>query len=551
MKTNAILSSAIVMALASAPVFAANDNKVTICHNGQEITISRAALSAHLAHGDNEGACPSAPATPSPVVAPTPGASPVTPVTPIIPDAVDSGGDTIADGSETPPVAEEPAPLCRAPVESEAVVELSDGSAYNITLLEQNGATWTYQIEHAAGKDLSHWSLGLGACLDHVTDASQGAELGRDGSTGFVGIKWDSEGGTFSFTLDAVYPATLLDALAKAGTMSASALIAGPDCAAEAVAEAPQEQESVPLEPVVINLEDDKDSAYSIALVGREGNTWTYEVAQVAGRDLSHWSLGLGACAEHLESASDGADVGTDGSTGFVGIKWDSEGGSFSLTLDGNYPQSTLEAIVKAGTQSAVGLVPGPDCSSGTVEELPPCTHPEALAAVPLGQELMLTSVMTEWDETLSALEPEQLLAQLDTIPFSRGFFFADALFLPNMEVPEVSVSFAGMRLHFNFSLLLTRAVEDGEVVFKVAATKLSPRKVHKHKVSGVYALEQMALAVPVLDVIDEHGVIKAHSLNLTLVSFDPMSFQAVLNEPLLPIVDEDGDEDNDDGDDD
>jgi hypothetical protein len=33
------------------------DRKVTLCHNGHEITVSRNALPAHLAHGDNVGAC--------------------------------------------------------------------------------------------------------------------------------------------------------------------------------------------------------------------------------------------------------------------------------------------------------------------------------------------------------------------------------------------------------------------------------------------------------------------------------------------------------------
>lgn len=32
--------------------------KVTVCHNGHEITISRSALAAHLDHGDTEGPCP-------------------------------------------------------------------------------------------------------------------------------------------------------------------------------------------------------------------------------------------------------------------------------------------------------------------------------------------------------------------------------------------------------------------------------------------------------------------------------------------------------------
>src|SRR5436190_1288242 len=32
--------------------------KVTICHQGQTITVSSSALKAHLTHGDTEGSCP-------------------------------------------------------------------------------------------------------------------------------------------------------------------------------------------------------------------------------------------------------------------------------------------------------------------------------------------------------------------------------------------------------------------------------------------------------------------------------------------------------------
>ena len=32
--------------------------KVTICHQGQTITVSKSALKGHLKHGDSQGACP-------------------------------------------------------------------------------------------------------------------------------------------------------------------------------------------------------------------------------------------------------------------------------------------------------------------------------------------------------------------------------------------------------------------------------------------------------------------------------------------------------------
>lgn len=44
--------------------------KVTICHSGQTITVSKKALNAHLAHGDTLGAC-SSPPTPPPTCQPS------------------------------------------------------------------------------------------------------------------------------------------------------------------------------------------------------------------------------------------------------------------------------------------------------------------------------------------------------------------------------------------------------------------------------------------------------------------------------------------------
>jgi len=95
---------------------------------------------------------------------------------------------------------------------------------------------------------------------------------------------------------------------------------------------------------VVIQLDD--GSSYRVCFVGHEGNTWTYFVQEVCtlptivedprflsdvtipdfvgicGKDLSHWALGLEKCLldKVIGYDPDGAEVGTDGSTGFVGI---------------------------------------------------------------------------------------------------------------------------------------------------------------------------------------------------------------------------------------
>ncbi len=117
----------------------------------------------------------------------------------------------------------------------------------------------------------------------------------------------------------------------------------------------------------VIALNDSDNSAYRITFIGRTGNTWTYQVDEVAGKDLSHWNLGIESCLDHIiASEPAGADPGPDGSTGFVGIKWNTDDafttGQFSFTLDGNYPAGTVLALVKAGTEHNTGEIIGPIC---------------------------------------------------------------------------------------------------------------------------------------------------------------------------------------------
>jgi len=53
-----LIITAIVFAILSGPVFAGNNGKITICHNGETITISNSALSTHVNnHGDYVGEC--------------------------------------------------------------------------------------------------------------------------------------------------------------------------------------------------------------------------------------------------------------------------------------------------------------------------------------------------------------------------------------------------------------------------------------------------------------------------------------------------------------
>jgi len=123
-------------------------------------------------------------------------------------------------------------------------------------------------------------------------------------------------------------------------------------------------------------------SQYEIYLASHVGNTWTYSVSEVSGKSLSHWNVGIPSCIGHITdyTPKTGYDT-TDGSTSFDGIKWDVAesftSGTFSVTLDADYPETTVLAQAKAGKKGneRTGEVRGPDCNSfsppNTVEQ--PC----------------------------------------------------------------------------------------------------------------------------------------------------------------------------------
>jgi len=112
-------------------------------------------------------------------------------------------------------------------------------------------------------------------------------------------------------------------------------------------------------------------SEYEIYLESHEGNTWTYFVREVSGKSLVHWNVGIQSCMDKdavINSSPKGDE--TDGSTGFKGMKWDvGDGfteGTFSVTLDADYPEVTVKAQAKAGKKGneRTGDVMGPDCSA-------------------------------------------------------------------------------------------------------------------------------------------------------------------------------------------
>ena len=148
-------------------------------------------------------------------------------------DSESEGSGGGGGSSESPPL---PDPDNNTSPDS-GTVQLPDGenSSYAITYLGQTGTTWSYQVDEIQGRDLSYWLLNIDTCLDHVVSYTpNGAIIGTDGTSGLAGIKWNVASqftdGTFSFTLDEVYPSGEVDALANATTTFGTVSIRGPIC---------------------------------------------------------------------------------------------------------------------------------------------------------------------------------------------------------------------------------------------------------------------------------------------------------------------------------
>lgn len=128
---------------------------------------------------------------------------------------------------------------------------------------------------------------------------------------------------------------------------------------------------------VILTIPDDRGSTYEVKLVSHTGNSWTYEVTQLDAtnsdkptRDLSHWVLGLTCDADAIISSDPTYnDLGKDGNRPFSGVKWETGGGvgtdgtTFTITLDKDYPETTIGVLVKSGDNAyAIGDITGPDC---------------------------------------------------------------------------------------------------------------------------------------------------------------------------------------------
>ena len=126
----------------------------------------------------------------------------------------------------------------------------------------------------------------------------------------------------------------------------------------------------------VIVVNDNKSSQYEVSLVSNVGNTWTYRVREISGRDLTNWSLGIANCLDKVVSSSPttGFSAGLDGATGFTGAKWavsnQFSDGNFSFTLDGAYEARSRQALVQSNTSAQLSIS-GPDCSVPVTADSP------------------------------------------------------------------------------------------------------------------------------------------------------------------------------------
>lgn len=111
--------------------------------------------------------------------------------------------------------------------------------------------------------------------------------------------------------------------------------------------------------------------SYDITL-NHTGNTWTYTVANGPGgnKALSHWLLEIledapPQCQGKILDTDPNASIGVDGSTGVSGVKWDSAGGTFTIVMDDNYQEGTVDVLAKSATYYGVCQITGPNCPYG------------------------------------------------------------------------------------------------------------------------------------------------------------------------------------------
>ncbi len=170
---------------------------------------------------------------------------------------------------------------------------------------------------------------------------------------------------------------------------------------------------------ITVGLNDNKDSTYEIDLKSQTNDTWNFSVSQIKGRALSHWSLGFlyeGSYIDMREfvdtsASTSGVEVGRDGSTGYQGVKWNTEGGDFTVKIDyekfaAAYDVSkvTFEVMAKAGTAFNTGRITDPAFILNTNTTTP------AAGTETTGTEVASTTPVTEPSPTVAQPPAEEVV---------------------------------------------------------------------------------------------------------------------------------------------
>lgn len=130
--------------------------------------------------------------------------------------------------------------------------------------------------------------------------------------------------------------------------------------------------------PSFTEVDLDTDGRWGVVYDGRtydpvlNQTTFSYTVTVYDDPALSHFTVGFPLC-DNISVVTyeplDAVSIGLDPTTGVYGIKWD--GGldtglteTYSVTLQGNIAEGTIEVAVKAGQFAALGERPGPACDA-------------------------------------------------------------------------------------------------------------------------------------------------------------------------------------------
>jgi len=156
---------------------------------------------------------------------------------------------------------------------------------------------------------------------------------------------------------------------------------------------------------------------YEFRLLGRIGNTWSYQVSPKAGQELSHWTLGIEGCKEQMLTFTVGGQMGADKSINdryFGGLQWawvPNKGKNiFSFTLREDYPTKAVEVLAKAGDNYNIGLIAGPACPQDQITN-------ESVCSLDYKKKLAKTWYSPQWLKTQVRL----VLSRKDAQKWVRG----------------------------------------------------------------------------------------------------------------------------------